>query len=341
MNNIKVAIVGVGNVGATFAQGVDYYSSNKSTIGLWHPKIAGLKPINIKIVAAFDVDPVKVGRDLSQLVGESTRKQYKIRESKVIVHAGIQYDKNNKIEKPMTISVDEVIEELRKSGAQIALNLISSGSDKTSLEYAKAALHAHIAFVNATPAKLANNPELARKFVQNKLVLAGDDLLSQFGGTAFHKGMIDFMVERGVYVKKSYQLDVGGSAETENTMDERIRMMKRSMKTSSISMEAPYRFESVAGTTEYTDFLGDSRSSYYWMQSEGFLGSNIVMDLVLRTNDGSNAGNVLFDIVRAIGGARDAKVRKAAETISAYGFKNPPKQYRIREAYSNFIKMFS
>src|SRR5689334_24385123 len=207
MNNIKVAIVGVGNVGATFAQGVDYYSKNKNTIGIWHQRIAGLKPTDIKIVAAFDVDPAKVDRDLSQLVMEKTRKQYKMKESEVIVNAGIQYDKNNKIERPITVSVDELIKELRKTGAQVLLNLISSGADKTSFEYAKAALHAHMAFVNATPTKLANNPELARKFAQNKLVLAGDDLLSQFGGTAFHKGMIDFMVERGVYVKKSYQLD--------------------------------------------------------------------------------------------------------------------------------------
>ncbi len=340
MTDIRVAIIGVGNVGATFAQGVDYYSNGKNTVGLWHPKIAGLKPTNIKIVAAFDVDPAKVGRDLSRVADESTRKRYKIKESKVSVHAGIQYDENDKIEKPITTSIDEITKELRKSGAQIALNLISSGSDKTSFEYAKAALQAHIAFVNATPAKLANNPELASKYAKSKLVLAGDDLLSQFGGTAFHKGMIDFMVERGVYVKKSYQLDIGGSAETKNTMGEPLRMMKRSMKTSSISMEAPYKFESVAGTTEYTDFLGDSRNSYYWMESEGFLGSNIVMDLVLRTNDGTNAGNVLLDVVRAIGGTNDTKVSKTAETISAYGFKKPPKQYKIREAYSNFVKMF-
>jgi myo-inositol-1-phosphate synthase len=151
--------------------------------------------------------------------------------------------------------------------------------------------------------------------------------------------MIDFMVERGVHVKKSYQLDVGGSAETKNTMDERIRMLKRGMKTDSIGMEAPYKFESVAGTTEYTDFLGDSRNSYYWMSSEGFLGSNIVMDLTLRTSDGANAGNVLLDVVRAT--AKKTNAAKASEVISAYGFKSPLKRFKIRDAYSNFVSMFA
>jgi myo-inositol-1-phosphate synthase len=339
MAEIRVAVIGVGNVGATFVQGVDYYSKGKNTVGLWHPKVAGLKPSNVRVVAAYDIDAAKVGRNLSQVAGESTKKYHDVNGSKVTVSPGILADGNGKIERPVKISSDEFTKELKKSGAQVVLNLISSGMDRTSLEYAKAAHAARASFVNATPSKIATNPALARKFAANRLVLVGDDLLSQFGGTAFHKGMIDFMVERGVHVKKSYQLDVGGSAETKNTMDERIRMMKRSMKTGSIGMEAPYRFESVAGTTEYTDFLGDSRNSYYWMSSEGFLGSNIVMDLTLRTSDGANAGNVLLDVVRAM--AKKAKAAKASEVISAYGFKSPPKQFKIRDAYSNFVGMFA
>jgi hypothetical protein len=30
-----------------------------------------------------------------------------------------------------------------------------------------------------------------------------------------------------------------------------------------------------------------------------------------------------------------------SEVLSAYGFKNPPKQFKIREAYSNFVSMFA
>ena len=340
MADIKVAVIGVGNVGITFLQGIDYYGSGKNTVGLWHQKVAGLKPANVKVVAAFDIDSTKVGRNLSQVAAMSTKGYHQIKDSKITVNPGIVADANGKIDRPVKASPDEFANELEKSGAQVVLNLISSGMDRTSLEYAKAALATHVSFVNATPAKVATNLALAKKFASRKLVLAGDDLLSQFGGTAFHKGMIDFMVERGVHVKKSYQLDVGGSAETKNTMNERIRMLKRSMKTGSIGMEAPYKFESVAGTTEYTDFLGDSRNSYYWMSSEGFLGSNIVMDLTLRTSDGANAGNVLLDVVRAAS-AKKVTASKVSEVISAYGFKNPPKQFKIREAYSNFVDAFA
>jgi myo-inositol-1-phosphate synthase len=340
--DIRVAVIGVGNVGATFVQGVDYYSSSggRNTVGLWHQKVAGFTPSNIKVVAAFDINPAKVGRDLAEVVMSSTKKYHEVKNAgKITVKPGVLLDSFNGDVKPTTTLAAEFAKELHDSGANVVLNLVSSGMDKTSAEYAKAALAAGAAFVNATPARIANNPALASRFAQKKLVLAGDDLLSQFGGTAFHKGMIDFMVERGVHVSKSYQLDVGGSEETRRTMDERIKMLKRDMKTSSIGMESPYRFQSVAGTTEYTDFLGDSRNSYYWMSSEGFLGSKIIMDLTLRTSDGANAGNVLLDVARAAR-ARGSNVKKMTEVINAYGFKKPSQGAKIRQAYADFVKMF-
>lgn len=334
MADIKVAVIGVGNVGATFVQGVEHYSNPKNTIGLWHQKVAGFKPSNVKIVAAFDISRAKVGKSLAEVATSSTKKYCDV-SSKVVVSPGLALDPyGNEI---VTAPASDFAKALDDSGADVVLNLISSGMDKTSAEYARATLKAGASFVNATPAKVANSP-LAENFAQKKLVLAGDDLLSQFGGTAFHKGMIDFMVERGVHVSKSYQLDVGGSEETKRTMDERIKMLKRGMKTGSIGMEAPYKFESVAGTTEYTDFLGDSRNSYYWMSSEGFLGSKIIMDLTLRTSDGANAGNVLLDVVRA--SMAKKPVAKKAPVLSAYGFKNPAKKAKVRQAYADFLSMF-
>ncbi len=335
MADIKVAVIGVGNVGATFVQGADYYSNSKNTVGLWHQKVAGFRPSSIKIVSAFDINPLKVGKTLAQVATESAPRYHQVKDNKVVVNPGIALDNHDRqVSDTSTVDFAKVLED---SGPDVVLNLISSGMDKTSAEYARAALRADAAFVNATPAKIANST-LAIKFAQRRLVLAGDDLLSQFGGTAFHKGMIDFMVERGVHVSKSYQLDVGGSEETKKTMDERIKTLKRGMKTSSIGLEAPYRFDSVAGTTEYTDFLGDSRNSYYWMSSDGFLGTKIIMDLTLRTNDGANAGNVLLDITRAA--KAKGSIKKITEVINAYGFKNPPKKAKIRQSYTGFTDMF-
>jgi myo-inositol-1-phosphate synthase len=106
MADIRVAVIGVGNVGATFVQGIDYYSG-KYTVGLWHQKVAGLKPSNVKIVAAFDIDPAKVGKNLSQVATQSTKKYYDVKDSKVPVKPGILSDSNGKISNPVKVSPDE------------------------------------------------------------------------------------------------------------------------------------------------------------------------------------------------------------------------------------------
>ena len=341
---IKVAVLGVGNLASAFAQGVSFYNDSKHD-GLWHDVIGGYRASDIKIVSAFDVDANKIGEDLAKSIFKGkTRKYVNIDDMGVEVKAGILDDdipaRLKDVIKVKSDSYTNVLEELKKTQPDVVLNLVSSAMDKSSKKYAQCALEANASFINATPTQLAKS-DLSDKFLNSKLLLVGDDLMSQFGGTAFHKGMIDFMVQRGVKVKKSYQLDVGGSMETLNTLDEKIKAMKRSIKTSTVNSEAPYDFESVAGTTEYADFLGDSRVSYYWMYSEGFLNSPAVIDITLRTNDGANACNVLFDLIRAVKHCKENNKMSLSDTICAYGFKSPPKTLKIRDSYASFVNAFA
>jgi len=344
LKEIKIAILGVGNVASTLVQGIHFYKDNDDS-GLWHSVVGGYRASNIKIVSAFDIDANKIGMDLSESIFRSRSKKYvDVTDLGVEVKTGILEDDIpphlRDVIKVKSDDHDTVLKELRRSKPDIVMNLISSAMDNSSKRYASCALEAKASFINATPAQLAKS-ELNNKFLNSKLLLIGDDLMSQFGGTAFHRGMIDFMVQRGVKVKKSYQLDVGGSMETLNTLDEKIKAMKRSIKTSTINSEAPYTFESAAGTTEYTDFLGDSRVSYYWMYSEGFLKSPAIIDIMLRTNDGANACNVLFDVIRAVKYCMENKKMPLKDTICAYGFKSPPKTAKIRDSYANFINTFA
>ena len=63
MNNIKVAIVGIGNCANSLIQGIHYYQrkSANDAIGLMHWEIGGYTPGDIEVVAAFDVDKRKIG----------------------------------------------------------------------------------------------------------------------------------------------------------------------------------------------------------------------------------------------------------------------------------------
>ena len=67
---VRVAIAGVGNCASALVQGIEYYRarSEAEPIGLMHPNIGGLRPWDIEVVAAFDVDARKVGKPLEQAI---------------------------------------------------------------------------------------------------------------------------------------------------------------------------------------------------------------------------------------------------------------------------------
>ncbi|NMJ86861.1 MAG: hypothetical protein EX285_03325 [Thaumarchaeota archaeon] len=343
MSEIRVAIIGVGNVASTFVQGIHFYNDKKDN-GLWHNVIGGYKAPDIKIVSAFDINPDKIGIDISEAIFKDGERRYvDVNYMDIEVSNGILSDNiPSHLKDVITVkndNNDKVLKIMKESKPDIVINLISSGMDNSSKKYAECSLESNASFVNTTSTQLMKT-EFAQKFTDAGLLFVGDDLMSQFGSTAFHKGIIDLMVQRGMKVKKSYQLDVGGSLETLNTTDENIKAKKRAIKTSTINTEVPYEFDSVVGTTEYTDFLNDSRISYYWIYGEGFLNSPTIIDVTLRSNDGAHACNVLFDVVRAIKYCKDNNKLSLNNTICAYGFKNPPNTSKIRDSYTNFVNTF-
>jgi myo-inositol-1-phosphate synthase len=342
---VKVAVAGVGNCASVFIQGLKYYSRGEKS-GLWHPTVAGLKASDIELVAAFDVDAKKVGSDVSKavFVEPNVAKAYvDLPVMGLKVSPGISKgDVAPHLERSRLITSGRgaVSKVLKSAGADLLLNIISSGSDRSSEEYALAALDAGCSFVNCTPSLLMQRPRLVAAFARARLPLIGDDLMSQFGGTLFHRGLLNLMVNRGVRISKSYQLDVGGGSETFNTINEDIKMAKRKVKTSSVAEEVPYEFETVAGTTDFVDYMGNDRTSYFWTEGKGFMNTSLTIDVYLRSSDGPNAGNVLFDVIRST--YRAAKTGKLGtiNEICAYGFKSPPKPMRFNEAYQRFASVF-
>jgi len=341
----KIALAGVGNCASVFLQGLAFYSGD-GTKGLWHPTVAGLKPRDLSVVAAFDIDPRKVGLNLSKaaLAPPNVAKRYQnpLRTS-VRVSPGVSKGdlapnlRGTRIEKS---SPDQIAKVLEDSSADVLVNLISSGSDASSEEYAGAALRVGCAFVNCTPSLVVKNNRLAAGFLKSRLPLIGDDLMSQFGGTVFHRGLLGLMVRRGIRLSKSYQLDVGGGSETFNTIDETIRMAKRNLKTSSVASEVPYPFETIAGTTDFVDYMGNDRTSYFWFEGSGFMNSGFSVDVYLRSSDGANAGNILFDILRATYRAMKIGKLGTVNEICAYGFKSPPKPMHFDEAVAKFSALY-
>ena len=68
--DINVAIVGVGNCASSLVQGIAHYSNGGANeqIGLSHWDLGGYRPKDLKVVAAWDIDQRKVGRDVAEAI---------------------------------------------------------------------------------------------------------------------------------------------------------------------------------------------------------------------------------------------------------------------------------
>lgn len=339
MAKIRVAIIGIGNVASALVQGI--YA--KKLPGLWHAKVGGHTFNDIEVVAAYDVDNRKTGVPLSEALFKEPNvgaRFIDLKQTRISVQSGILKDPPPANIAANVVSEDSILESLKRIKPDIALNLIPSGLPKTSLAYASQCLQAGVSFVNCTPSVVAQKSEIQRKFRNARLVVAGDDLMSQFGGTAFHKGILDFINSRGIKIEKSYQLDVGGGNETLNTISEDVKMEKRDIKTESISAEVPYKFATVAGTTDYVDYMRNNRTSYFWISGKGAFDSEIGIDVYLRTNDGANGLNVLLDVIRAVSYSVKRKWYGSPAEINKYGFKKLAKQVGLHLAHEEFNKKF-
>lgn len=344
---IRVAFIGIGNSASAIIQGLFYYSSSRDKEGLWHPVVGGYGVEDIEVVAALDIDDRKVGRDLSEAIfsePNTVEKRFPIPKTGVVVEKGLLEDELNpylasKI-KPVTQSKKNVADYLRSMSVDVAVNLISSGLDNSSIAYAEAACEAGASFINTTPTSVATNLSIVEKFRNRKLIVIGDDLMSQLGGTALHRGLVAFLKTRGVKPVRSYQLDVGGGLETLNTMYEDLRDFKKQVKTSSIAEEVNEGWEVVSGTTDYVDFLRNNRVTYLQFNATGFMGSSLTINVNLRSNDGMNAGNMILDVARAVAKAREDGSSGNVSEISNYGFKKTLERKRVSEATGLFYSKY-
>lgn len=347
MPNIKVALVGVGNCASAFVQGLHYYGKlgkEEDNTGLRKPIVGGLAPRDIQVVAAFDVDARKVGKDLSDAIfakPNNAPRMVSVSATGVIVRKGPLLDGVGKSTQDIVeisgIPDSDAVKVLKESGTEIVVNLLPSGAAEASSWYAEQALAAGCGFVNATPNFFASEAGWAKRFAEAGLPLVGDDLVDQIGSTALHKTLLQLLTMSGVKINETYQLDVGGGTESMDTLD-RTRKAKRAIKTASVASVLPYKAEVVAGSTDFVDFLQNKRDSYFWISGAYFGNSPMQIDLRFSTVDAPNSGSVLFDVVRALKLALQKKEKGAVNAICAYGFKHPPMMLSLEAAEEEFNK---
>lgn len=338
---VKIALAGVGNLCSALVQGIMYYSKNSDSTGLSFNKLGPYTVDDIKIVAAFDIDSSKVGKDLSQAIfsrKNTAPKFIEVEEMGVDVLMGPHPDE---IEDSSLSQIEisrlepaDLEQVLSDCDADILVNLISGGSDRASTNYAEACLETGVSFLNATPSLIASVPSWSNKFDDVGLPLAGDDLLDQMGATVIHMGLLELLHRRGVKIDESYQLDVGGGTESINTL-EKTRETKRRIKTKAVSSTVPYSFPLVSGSTDFVDFLENSRDSFFWLRGRYFCGASFTMDVKLNTIDSANGGAILLDTIRGLKIAQEKGLSGSIKPVCNYGFKTG-KRTRLNDVVKDF-----
>ncbi len=248
MDKIKIGIVGIGNCASSLLQGIEYYKNkdSKKAIGLMHWDIGGYKPYGIEVVAAFDIEKRKVGKDVSEAIFELPncttvfcdnvpKANVKVRMGKIL--DGFSDHMENYDEKYTFVLSDEkeaskedVINVLKESGAEILLSYLPVGSEEGTRFYAECALDAGVAFINNMPVFIASNPEWADRFKEKGIPIIGDDIKAQLGATITHRTLADLFKKRGVKLERTYQLNTGGNTDFLNMLDRSRLASKKDFK---------------------------------------------------------------------------------------------------------------
>jgi myo-inositol-1-phosphate synthase len=337
MTAIKIAVVGVGNCASALIQGAHYYKNVKEdelVPGLLHVDFGGYHPKDLKFVAAFDVNADKVGKDLSEAIfikPNNTLKYGNVPSLGVEVKRGPVMDGLGKYLKPV-IRVDatqepvDVAKTLQDAGADMVINYLPVGSEAATKWYATQAMKAGCALVNCMPSFIASVPEWQEKYEKAKLPVAGDDVMSQIGATVLHKTIVKLLVDRGVKVEESYQLNIGGDTDFLNMIEEERLTSKRESKTSAVKAMVPYPVPLRIGPSDYVDFLNNTKICYISVKGRYFGNTPVVIDAKLDVIDATNSAGIVIDVVRATKIALDRGISGPLMSISSYAFKHPPQQ---------------
>ena len=362
MEKIKTAIIGIGNCASALVQGIHYYMGVSDPVGngLLHGDIAGYTPGDIEIVAAIDVDSRKVGKPLSEAIYTKPNCCYTITsevpESAVRVvmgqvHDGVSqhmqdYAENETIaisQKP-ELSQQEIVSLLRDTQTDIMVNYLPVGSEQATQFYAECALQAGIGFVSCIPVFIASEPEWEVKFRRANLPLIGDDIKSQIGATIVHRKLVDLFRMRGVRIKRTYQINVGGNTDFLNMLNRDRLASKKISKSEAVQARLPKRLPDEAlhvGPSDYVPWLDDNKIAFMRIEGEGFGGAPVNIELRLDVEDSPNSAGVVIDAIRCCKVALDRRVGGALESASAFFCKHPPRQYGDEEAFARLEDFIS
>ncbi|MBM6576629.1 inositol-3-phosphate synthase [Microvirga sp. SRT01] len=346
MGTIRIAIVGIGNCASSLVQGLEYYrEGTNDAVGLMHWEVGGYKPSDIKVVAAWDVDQRKVGKDVAEAVFAKPNctavfaanlpatgtivKMGAVLDGVAEHMADFKEDRTFIVANDTQPTKEQVVAELKASGADVLMNYLPVGSQEATEFYAECAIEAGVAFVNNIPVFIASNPVWAKRFEDAGVPIVGDDIKAQLGATIVHRVLTDLFAKRGVKLDRTYQLNTGGNTDFLNMSNHRRLASKKISKTEAVQSVAAERLDDDnvhIGPSDYVPWQNDNKVCFLRMEGQLFGGVPMNLELRLSVEDSPNSAGVAIDMIRCAKIAVDRGIGGVIDPASAYFCKHPRTQ---------------
>jgi myo-inositol-1-phosphate synthase len=348
MGKIKIAIVGVGNCASSLVQGIEYYkdaAEDDFVPGVMHVNFGGYHIRDIEVVAAFDVNESKVGKDVADAIYSEPNNTFvfaKVPKTGIKVKKGPVLDGVNYTTAPLVpiskAKPVDVVKVLKETGAEMVLNYLPVGSQEATEFYAQCALDAGLGFVNNIPVFIASDKTWAKKFEKAGLPVIGDDIKAQVGSTITHRTLVTMFQDRGMKIDRTYQLNNGGNTDFLNLIDRTRGKSKKLSKTRAVTSMIEQRGNTIEednvhiGPSDYVPWLKDRKLGFIRIESKHFGDVPMNIEIRLDVEDSPNSAGVAIDSIRCMKLALDNNLSGPIIEPAAYFQKHPPQQFEDRTA---------
>ncbi|HEX2031354.1 MAG TPA: inositol-3-phosphate synthase [Actinomycetota bacterium] len=353
MTKVRLAIVGVGNCASSLVQGLEFYRDadpNERIPGLMHVRLGPYQISDVEVVAAFDVDAKKVGKDVAEAIftePNNTTRFSDVPPVGVEVLRGPTFDGLGRYYREHVEESDrEVVDVagvLRETRADVVVNYLPVGSEEAARHYARAAIEARAGFVNCMPVFLASDTTWARSFAEAGVPIVGDDIKSQVGATIIHRVLAKLFEDRGVVLDHTSQLNFGGNMDFMNMLERERLASKKISKTRAVTSQLSNSLgpdDVHIGPSDHVPWLKDRKWAHIRLEGREFGNVPLSVELKLEVWDSPNSAGIVIDAVRCARLAMDRGIAGPLIGPSAYFMKSPPVQFSddaAREMVESFI----
>jgi myo-inositol-1-phosphate synthase len=345
MSEINIAIIGVGNCASSLIQGLHYYRNIKDdepVPGIMHANLGDYHIRDIRVVAAFDIDKNKVGKDVAEAIftlPNNTMKFCDVPPMGVKVDRGMTHDGLGKyLSKIITKAPGQtanIVQILKDTKTDVVINYLPVGSEMATKWYVEQILEAGCGLVNCIPVFIGRESYWQNRFAEKGLPVIGDDIKSQVGATIAHRVLTRLFQERGVRLERTYQLNFGGNTDFYNMLERERLESKKISKTNAVTSQLNYQLppdDIHVGPSDYVPWLTDRKFCHIRMEGRTFGDVPLNLELKLEVWDSPNSAGVVIDAIRCCKLGLDRKLRGTLVAPAAYFMKSPPIQQTDDEA---------